>query len=160
MEYVELMTKLGEGFGIEGLEPDDDGHFNLSVDGTIVSFGEQAERGLLDIVARICDFPAEDADSVLKVLMTAMAPGSAAEDYSFFVVDDDDGLYLRRIERLADLDVKGVCQALEKFANALDEWRAAIGDFQSVLPVVNEELNRREEETRSFGLGDQGFLQV
>lgn len=160
MEYIELMTKLGGGFGIEGFEPDVDGHFNLSIDGMIVSFGERPERGLLDIVARICDFPAEDADNVLKVLMTAMAPGNAAEDYSFFVVDKDDGLYLRRIERLADLDVEGACQVLEKFANALDEWRAAIGDFQSVLPAVNEELTHHEEESRSFGLGDQGFLQV
>lgn len=160
MEYVELMGKFGESLGIEGLAPDDDGFCNFSVDGTVVSFGWRPERGLLDIVARICDMPAEDADKVLKVLMTAMAPGSAAEDYSFFVLDEDNGIYLRRAERLADLDVEGARLALEKFANALDEWRASIGDFLSVVPSVTAALDRGEAEARSFGLGEQGFMQV
>ena len=160
MEYVELMGKFGECFGIEGLAPDDDGLCSLNVDGTVVSFGERAERGLLDIVARICDVPSEDVDKVLKVLMEAMAPGSAAEDYSFFVNDEDNGIYLRRTERLVDLDVEGTRQVLEMFANALDEWRASIGDFQSVIPAVKEALDQGEEESRSFGLGEQGFMQV
>ena len=160
MECAELMVRLGEGLGIEGFAPDDDGRFNLSVDGTVVSFGERPERGLLDIVARICDLPAENIGQVLKVLMAAMAPGGAAEHYSFFAMDEDGGLYLRRTEGLAHLDVEGVRLALEEFANALDEWRAAIADYRSVLPVVNDGLARSAEETRSFGLSERGFMRV
>ena len=160
MDYRELMEKIGEVLGIGALAPDADGYCNLSIDGTVVTFAERSERGLLDIVARICDLPAENAERVMNVLMTAMAPGNVAEDYSFFVTGEDEGLYLRRTERLADLDVEGVRRALEVFANALDEWRASITEFQSVLPVVKEELAHREEETRSFGLGEQGFMQV
>ena len=160
MDYVELMGKLGKALGFEEFPPDDDGHFNLSIDGTVVSFGERPEQGLLDIVARVCDLPDENSEQVLKVLMTSMAPGNAAEGYTFFIMDEDDGVYLRRTERMADLDVEGVSQALEKFANTLDEWRTAIVDFQSVMPIVNEELKLREEESRAFGLNEQGFMQI
>ena len=160
MEYVELMGMLGESLGIDGIVPGADGYCNLSVDDTVVSFSERPGRGLLDIIARICDLPAENAGQVLKVLMAAMAPGGAAEDFSFFVEDVDGGLYLRRTETLAELDVEGVRRALEEFANALDDWRAAIGDFQSILPVVNEALDGGEGKSKSFGLGEHGFMQV
>lgn len=160
MEYVELMGRLGESLGIDGLAPDAGGYCNISVDDTVVTFIERPGRGLLEIVARICDLPAENAGQVLKVLMAAMAPGDAAEDFSFFIDELDEGLYLRRTETLAELDVEGVRRALEKFANALDDWRAAIGDFQSIQPVVNEALGDGKGESKSFGLGEHGFMQV
>lgn len=160
MEFNELMETFGASLGIADFKPDENGVFSLSVDETVVSFVELQERGMVETVARICSLPDGNADGIYKVLLAAMSPGGAAEGFAFFVPPETADVYLRRTDALADLDVEGLRQSLERFANALDDWRGAICDFQSVLPAVNEAQDRLEEEQRSFGLGGSGFMQV
>lgn len=160
MDYKNLMTSLGARFGLADLEPDEDGRYSIRIDETIVTFDELPQGGLMDAVARVGTLPLEGGCEICKILLTAMAPGEAAADFTFFISPDDNGIYLRRTDVLADLDLDGFCRTLEKYANALDEWRAAIGGFQSVLPVVNEAVERQKEERRSLDLNADGFLRA
>ena len=160
MEYDELMKKLGESLGLESFQPDDDGDYSIQADDTVVSFESQPRGGLLDILAQVCELPAEGGDRICRVLLTAMAPAAAAEGYGFFIIDADDCLYLRRTVALADLDVEKLRQSLEKFLNALDEWRASIDDFIQVQSAIDAALDEQAAEDRTRAFNADGYLKV
>lgn len=160
MEYDELMKKLGESLGLENFQPDDDDAYSIQADDTVVSFESQPQSGLLDILALVCELPAEGGDRICRLLLTAMAPAAAAEGYAFFIVDADGCVYLRRTASLAELDVEKLLQTLEKFLNALDEWRTAIDDFSRVQPAVDAALAEQTAEDRAHAFNADGFLKV
>lgn len=160
MEFDELMKAFGASLGLGDFKPDENGVFSLSVDETVVSFVAQPERGFVETVARICDLPAVGADGIFKVLLSAMSPGGAAEGFTFFVPPEASDIYLRRTDALANLDVEALRLSLERFANALDDWRASIRDFREVAPVIDEVLARQTDENRSLAAGESGFLRA
>lgn len=160
MEYDELMKQLGESLGLENFQPDGDGAYSIQADDTVVTFESQPQSGLLDILALVCELPAEGGDRICRILLTAMAPAAAAEGFAFFIVDDDGCVYLRRTVALAELDVERLRQALEKFLNALDEWRSSIDDFSRVQPAVDAALAAQAAEDRAHSLNVDGYLKV
>lgn len=160
MEYAELMRTLGERLEIDEFTPDADGHYRLKVDGTVVSFVELPESGLMDTVAKVCDLPEEGGDRICRVLLSAMAPGGTAEAYAFFVMPDGKSVWLRRTDVLDRIDADGLREMLEGVADALAEWRKAIGDFGAALPVIDEELAKQAAENRRLDSNIDGFLRV
>lgn len=162
MEYNELMLKFGESFGLESFTPDDQGVYRLSVDDTIVSFYEIPQKGLVGTVASICEVPCEGREQIYKILLSAMAPGGAAEEYDFFIGDEEDGqcIYLRRTDVLAELDLESFRHALEEFANVMEDWRTSIQDYREALPAINAGLEERVDESRKLGMNLDGFMSV
>lgn len=159
MDYRDLVEGLGRSLGIEDFKSDDGGHYNLGIDEFVVSFGENLESGRLDMVARICELTADEAGPVCKVLLAAMEPGGSAGDCTFFITDDS-CVYLRWTGMLALLDVEGLRLALERFVNALEDWRGEIGNFRRALPVIGEAVQRQSDEDRRLAIKTDGFLQV
>lgn len=160
MEYKELMEALRKSLGLEKFEPDVSGQYRLSIDDTIVTFVERTARGLVETVARICELPAEGGDLVCRTLLTAMAPGGAAEGYSFFIAPKGQGVYLRRTDELAKLDAEAFCALLEDFADALAQWRGAIRDFGETVPLLSEAHEKQIAEERHLAENPEGFLRV
>lgn len=160
MEYGELMKALGESLGLDGFAPDANGRYRLRVDDTVVTFAELPGSGLMDIVAPVCELPAEGGDQICRILLSAMAPGGSAEAYSFYLAPDGRSICLRRTDVLLDLDANGLRRELDDLADVLDEWRGAIGDYRQVLPVIGEELAKQEDERRHLDENADGFLRV
>ena len=160
MEYDRLMVELGEILGIEDFEPGENGCYSISIDGNPVVFDRLPGDELMDIVAKVCDLPEGTGDQICGVLLAAMAPGGAAEAYTFFI-GADKGVYLRRTEVLSGLDAEGLRRKLEIFANALDEWRVAIDDFRQAMPDILEAADERESALSELdALGGNGFMRI
>lgn len=160
MEYDQLMKGLGESLEIEDFEPGENGLYSLNVDDTLVVFDKLSESGLMDVVAKICDLPEEGGGQICSVLLSAMAPGGAAEAFTFFI-GADKGIYLRRTEELSRLDVEVLRQNLESFANALDEWRTAIDDFRQVIPDIQEAVEEEKSAPPELdAFASDGFIRI
>ena len=161
MDYQELMKELGARLGLEDFTPNQDGHFGMYIDETLVTFIEQPEHGLMHTVAKICELPDDgDGDPICRVLLAAMAPTAAADAYTFYLATDGKSICMRRTDALSNLTVDGLLEALERYANALTEWRKSIANFHQAMPVIDQELEQQAEENRTFSLGGDGFLQV
>ncbi len=160
MEYDELMKALGGMLGLEEFRPDANGIYCVSVDDTIVTFIEMPQAGLMETVAKLCEIPDDGGERLYRILLTAMAPGGNDNECSFFIDSNDKCLYLRHTDALAALDGDSAYRMLEKFANAINEWRGAIGDFSNALPAIEEALEQQAEENRKFGENSEGFLRV
>ena len=160
MEYNELMKALGSSLGVDGFEPDEEGHYALNIDDHIVAFSELPESGLLDITSALCTLPPEGAEFLHRVLLTAMAPGASAEDYAFFITREDQMVFLRRSVALSVLDIEGLRKELEDFSNAVDQWSDAVVNFSRALPEINDAREQQQTEDRQFAINSDGFMRI
>lgn len=159
MDYKELLEGLGKSLGIEDFKLGEDGHCSLAIDDVVVSFGERTESGRFDMVAKVCELTSDESGLIYEVLLSAMVPGGSAGDYVFFV-DDNLSVYLRWTDVPSLLDVKGLRQSLERFVNAIEDWREEIGNFRRAFPAIDKAAQRQSDEDRRFAVNTEGFLQV
>ena len=160
MEYSELMKELGARLELEEFQPDEEGNYRMCIDDAVVTFVELPAGGLLNTVAKIGELPEEGGDALCRVLLSAMAPAAAADAYSFYLATDGKSICLRRTDALPGITADGFLEVLERYADALAEWRKAIGDFRQALPTIGRELERQAQEDRELGMGSDGFLRV
>lgn len=160
MEFNELMKALGEHFELNQFEADENGCYRICIDDIVVTFEERCDAGVLETTVKLCELPNEDENLICRVLLTAMAPGAKAADYTFFIASDGKSICMRRIDFLARLTIDKFLEILENFANAFIEWGRAIVNFRQALPTINESLENKTSDERPFGIGADGFMQI
>lgn len=160
MDLDEIMAAFAAESGIKGLSADEDGTYSLSIDDMSVSFMEIPETGRLATLAKVCDLPSEGRESLYRVMMEAMFMGRATGGAMFSVEPEGDAVFLQRVDPLAVMDPDGFKAMLEQFVNVLEEWRKLVVDFREVAPKLESVRQETQEETREFGLGTGGFMQV
>lgn len=162
MEFDEMMKGLGESLGIADFKPNADGSYGISLDGTVITFVARQGAGLLDVVARLCDFPEDGkaGDVLCRTLLAAMAPEDNDEVYSFFLAEEDASVCLRRTLVLAAMDVKGLESVVEGFSETLTEWRRTVGDFLADFDAVADDLADVSVEAVVRGPTSGDFLQI
>lgn len=160
MDLKEIMAAFAAESGIESLEADENGAYHLSIDEMSVSFMENPETMRLVTWAEVCDVPPEGRERLYRVMMEAMFMGSATGGAMFSVEPGGETIFLQRVDSLAVMDFAGFKMMLELFVNVLEEWRKLVSDFRDITPELDSIQQEPVEESRQFGLGAGGFMQV
>lgn len=162
MEFDEIMKAFGERLGLAEFNPNSDGSYGISLDGTVVTFVARHGVGLLDVVARLCDMPDEEptAGILCRTLLSAMAIADDDEAYSFFISEDRTSFYLRRSVVLCSLDAKELEAVLEGFLETLEDWRHSVGDFFDDLEAVADHHADAATVMPDGDSSEHGFLRV
>ena len=151
------MGQFGAKVGLPGLAPGDTGVCHVQIDEMQVSFREDPESAAILTRAEVGEPPPEGEAMLHRVLLQSMFADESLGG-TFFSVDPETGrIYLNRVDPTATLDLDSFCRMLEKFVNALEEWRKALADFRPVAEAIKKEESAAEPES-DFRAG--GFLQV
>lgn len=156
MELAELMAEFAGKFGVDGLAADAEGVYRLDADGMDFAIADGEDGLHLVIWADLGEVPPEGRERLLDVLMQAMYMGQQTSGACFSIHDGT--VYLHQFETLADMDLERFKVFLEKFINTYSTWRAAIADFNFVLPDIVHHVQEQAIEVRSFEA--RGFIRV
>ena len=154
-EFNELLSRFADRYAVEGID-DEDGVAVLSVDGTEVTFREDAAGGAVVLAAEIGEMP-PDASGVFASV--ALQANYAAVGGTALCVDaDTDLLSVATSLPLAIADVDSLSAAVETLVDTAEEWRRNAVAFLD----VDEEaaLSEADDDDASPLSGDAGFLRV
>ena len=155
MEFNELLSRFADRFAVEGIDADD-GVAVLSVDGTEVTFREDAAGGAVVLAAEIGEMP-PDANGVFTSV--ALQANYAAGGGTALCLDaETDLLSVATSLPLAIADVDSLSAAVETLVNTAEEWRRNAVAFLD----VDEEaaFSEADDDDASPLSGDPGFLRV
>ena len=155
MEFNELLSRFADRFAVEGTDAKD-GVAVLSVDGTEVTFREDAAGGAVVIAALIGDMP-PDANGVFASV--ALRANFIAFGGTALSLDaETDELSVSTSLPLALADPDSLSAAVESLVNTAEEWRRNAVAFLE----VDEEAAFSDAEAADANplSGDSGFLRV
>ena len=141
------MVAFGDMVGQPDLAADENGAYQLDIDGMPVLVMEVLESDLVVIWSRLGELPSEGRASLYRQMLAAMAPGGEAEGMVFSFDRETSTLSLHRIENLRLLDFGGFKAALERFSDLLEKWRGQLADF-------------RPEAEASAAPDESGFVRI
>ena len=155
MEFNELLSRFADRYAVEGGDAED-GVAVLSVDGTEVTFREDAAGGAVVLAAEIGEMP-PDASGVFASV--ALQANYAAVGGTALCVDaETDLLSVATSLPLAIADVDSLSAAVETLVDTAEEWRRNAVAF---LDVDEESALLGDEDAAANPLsGDSGFLRV
>ena len=158
MQLNEIISMFCTEFGVEGVQPDEDGAYALAIDDMTLSFAESG--GTLVMASDVGELPAEGRERLYRLMLTAMHGEDAADGAVFSVDDGRDTAVLHRRDELSTLTFEAFKARLEKFVNVIEEWRGILQDLAPLAEAIDEENARQAEETTLSGLNAEGFIQV
>ena len=123
MEFTDLMRNFGADFGLADFAPDDDGAWNVVIDGMPVSFTELDDPPRLRMSAPVCELPENEPEALLQEMLEGMFMGQSTGGAVFSVAEGDGTVLLRRTDPLLTLDFGGFKAILQRFVNILERWR-------------------------------------
>lgn len=139
MEFKELMGQFGAKVGLSDLAPGDTGVCSVQIDEMQVSFKEDPASSSVMTWAEVGEPPPEGEAMLHRVLLQATFADQSLGG-AFFSADPETGrIYLNRVDPTAVLDLDSFCRMLEKFVNALEQWRKTLADFRPVAEAIGEE---------------------
>ena len=147
MRLNEIMSAFGAEVGLFDLAADENGTYQLDIDGMPVSVMEVVESDQVVVWSRLGALPSEGRASLYRQMLSAMAPGGEAEGAVFSFERETDTLYLHRVEDVRLLDLGGFKTVLERFADLLEKWRGQLADF-------------RPETEASAASDEDGFVRI
>ena len=160
MELKEFIAELATKAGVEGLEPDEEGAYNLLIDGMQVSFRETPEGGSAYFFATVGDLPTAAGEAFYRMLLEAMYLGRGTGEASLSIDGERKLVCLHRIVILEGLDHAGFSKALEAFVNTLEVWGKTVADYRELAPALAEAAQAATDESRQLGMGLGGMMQV
>ena len=160
MNFPELMKAFGEGVNLEGFAPNDNGAYQLDIDGMVVSIAEVNEGKKIACCAEVCDLPAESGTRLYRLMLEAMFMGRATGGAVLSIEHESSKVFLHEMESLKDMEVEDFRQLLENFTNTLEEWRDRIQEFRDIEPALDEAQEQNAVELRGMGMGMGDFIQV
>ena len=155
MEFNDLLSRFADRYAVEGIDAED-GVAVLSVDGTEVTFREDATGGAVILAAEIGEMP-PDARGIFASV--ALQANYAAVGGTALCVDaETDLLSVATSLPLAVADVDSLSAAVETLVDTAEEWRRNAVAFLD----VDEEaaLSEADDDDASPLSGDAGFLRV
>ncbi len=155
MEFDELLSRFADRYAVEGGGAEN-GVVVLSVDGTEVTFREDAAGGAIVLAAEIGEMP-PDANGVFASV--ALQANYAAVGGTALCVDaETDMLSVATSLPLASADVDSLSAAVETLVNTAEEWYRNTVAFLD----VDEEaaFSKADDDDASPLSGDPGFLRV
>ena len=158
MQLNEIISMFCTEFGVEGVQPDEDGAYALAIDDMTLSFAESG--GTLVMASDVGELPAEGRERLYRLMLTAMHGEDAADGAVFSVDDDRDMVVLHRRDELSTLTFETFKARLEKFVNLLEDWRKIFMGFVPLATAMDKEEARRSDENSSARLGVDGFVKV
>ena len=158
MEFKELIGQFAREVGITDAVTDEAGAFRFAIDDMTVSFEANETVGELATYAQVGELPPEGREQLYRLMMEAMFRGEGTDGATLSIAHDSDTVYLHRYDSLAVLDLERFKSILERFVNALEEWRKMLVDFRAVIPAVERAVADGEKERQELGRGE--FMQV
>jgi hypothetical protein len=155
MEFNELLSRFADRYAVEGIDATD-GVAVLSVDGTEVTFREDAAGGAVVLAAEIGEMPPDASGVFASVALRAnfIAFGGTALSLDA----ETDELAVSTSLPLALADPDALSAAVEALVNTAEEWRRNAVAF---LDVDEESALLGDEDAAANPLsGDSGFLRV
>ena len=155
MTLDELVSGFADRYAIEGLAVED-GVVVLSIDGTEVTFREDADGGAVVVSAEIGEMP-PDARGVFASL-ALQATFAAAGELALSLDGETGELSVSTSLPLALADPDALSDAVESLVNTAEEWRRNAVAFLD----VDEEaaITDAEDADANPFTGDSGFLRV
>lgn len=153
MELSEIMAAFAADIGLDGLEPDADGVFHLSVDDMSIKFAEIKGTRQLVTFAEVGEPPPGCRDNLYRVLMEAMFMGRATNGAMFSVPEGGETICLQRLDGLESLKLDDFKATLEAFVNDLERWKKFVAEFQDIATEIAADREREAAEVREIGLG-------
>ncbi len=155
MEFNELLSRFADRYAVEGIDATD-GVAVLSVDGTEVTFREDAAGGAVVLAAEIGEMPPDASGVFASVALQAnfIAFGGTALSLDA----ETDELAVSTSLPLALADPDALSAAVETLVDTAEEWRRNAVAF---LDVDEESALLGDEDAADNPLsGDSGFLRV
>ncbi len=155
MEFDQIIRGFSQEFGIEGLEPDDEGSVRLDIDGMTVEVLHDAAAGRIMLCAEIGEPPPEGSDRFAAVLLRANFLFQGTDGATMAQNPETKNYALILPLELAALDVAGFSERMGKFVDGIERWQKMLEDFRDV-DAAAEEANSSDITPFS----DNGFMAV
>jgi hypothetical protein len=139
MEFDQIIRGFSQEFGIEGLEPDDEGSVRLDIDGMTVEVLHDAAAGRIMLCAEIGEPPPEGSDRFAAVLLRANFLFQGTDGATMAQNPETKNYALILPLELAALDVSGFSERLGKFVDGIERWRQMLADFRDADDAAEEE---------------------
>ena len=154
-EFNELLSRFADRFAVEGIDAKD-GVAVLSVDGTEVTFREDAAGGAIVLAAEIGEMPPDASGVFASVALQANFIAFGGTALSLDAETDELAVSTSLPLAIADLD--SLSAAVEALVNTAEEWRRNAVAFLD----VDEEaaLAEADEEAASPLSGVPDFIRV
>ena len=156
MEYKELIDAFAAKYGVT-TAAGEDGLSAVEIDGTNVSFCEDADARAIILTAQVGKLPPDEKGRFASILLKASGMLSANAEGAF-CVDDDDMLYVVRQVPLAFADMDVFTSALESLVDLAEMWREHAAAFAS----ADGEMAQRDIEEAALNpfFGNADFIRV
>ena len=125
MQLTELIDGLREFLRLEELEPDNDGVYSIVFDdGLDVEILALTDRLML-IRSTVADLPEdkEQHEAFLRQQLQQNLPTLHTQNGSLSLDLKQKVLWLHRVARIDQLDVRQLCELVEDFVNTIEWWR-------------------------------------
>lgn len=156
MEYKELIDAFAAKCGVAA-PPDGEAIETIEIDGTRVTFREDAAARAVIITARVGELPPDEKGRFASILLKASGMLSANAEGAFYV-DEGDVFYAVRSVPLALADVHTLVSALEALVDLVELWREHAAAFAS----VDDELAQKAIEEAALNplFGSADFIRI
>ena len=158
MELNEIVQAFAEEFGIKSIPADENGAYNLEIDGIGIMLATIGEGTQLGMFAELGEPPDEGREILYRAFLETMAPGEGVESIMFSIPPSTGRIVMSRTDSLDSTDYAAFKERLESFVNLAEEWRRNIADIPMLSQKVGEAVKVMKDESRE--LGESGFMRV
>ncbi|CAM2005065.1 CesT family type III secretion system chaperone [Acanthopleuribacter pedis] len=127
MDASKLINSLANRFGLNGMEPEPEGHFEFHFDGKLILNILAEGRNRLLLFSPICRIPQDDAHAAEQKVkkMMKMNLGKLADSHEMLAYEEEshEMVIYRRLET-AGLTVDNFEEIVETYLNNLEFWMA------------------------------------
>lgn len=157
MTIGELCEGMCAKLGIDGLRPDAQGVFAISVDDITVEFRYDEASGRLLTDAAIGDLSA-GADFFCRRMLESNRLLGPTKGATLYLDPADDHAAACRSDLIAPLDIDGFLGILEDFVNLVREWRVLREEFAKVGGEIDAQIGKTAAEETALANG--GYLKI
>ena len=160
MELKEIMNAFTAEIGLGEAVTDDAGGYTFEIDDMTVSFLESPETQELTTFSEVGDLPDEGAEQVYRLLMEAMFRDSGSDGSIFSQEPGTKRIWVHRRDSLATMDNESFRAMLERFVNAMEDWRRLVGGLSELAPKLAEAKESALRENRELSMNNEGFVRI